>query len=75
MGSVANENHSSRYDKVFGIYSQFLGGLITIALCSLPAVFSATENDRFQQKAMSFPTIQKGWLLLTSSLSSAAQAD
>ena len=35
------------------------------ALCMLPVVFSATENDRFQQKAMGISSMQVGWLLLT----------
>tara|TARA_R110001599_G_scaffold175574_1_gene367643 strand:- start:630 stop:809 length:180 start_codon:yes stop_codon:yes gene_type:complete len=35
------------------------------ASCSLSVVFSATENDRFQQKVMGIPAILEGWLLLT----------
>jgi hypothetical protein len=31
----------------------------------MAVVFSASENDRFQQKVIGIPTILEGWLLLT----------
>jgi len=39
--------------------SQFSEDLIGSALCSMPVVFSATKNDRFQQRVINIPAFLK----------------